>query len=205
MWFGDMVLDPVSGTIVSNELKRLEQALFDADWAEATERLGHEPTTSDLGRTPAQRRADALVEMAIRSRTAPAGGKRPEPVFTVLVGWETLKGRICELANGTMVAPGALVPWLDEARLERIVFDAKGRPIDVGVSQRLFTGATRRAIEVRDRECTHPTCDVPSEDCQADHIVPWSMGGPTTVDNGRMACGFHNRERHRHLRRRDDP
>jgi hypothetical protein len=121
------------------------------------------------------------------------------------MGWETLRGRICELADGTVVAPGTLLPYLDVAWLERVVFDAQSRPIDVGAAQRLFTGATRRAIEVRDRQCFHPTCEVPSAECQADHVVPWAAGGPTTVDNGRMACGFHNRNRHRHEGRRDDP
>ena len=48
-------------------------------------------------------RADALVEMAIRSRTVPADGRRPEPLFSVFVGFETFAGRICELANGTVV------------------------------------------------------------------------------------------------------
>ena len=30
MWFGKMTFDPVNGTIVNNELKRIEQQLFDA-------------------------------------------------------------------------------------------------------------------------------------------------------------------------------
>lgn len=53
MWLGAMTLDPLSGTIVSNELARLEQLLFDADRAEATERLGRTPLACELGRTPA--------------------------------------------------------------------------------------------------------------------------------------------------------
>jgi hypothetical protein len=195
LWFLDGVLDAIAGTVVSDELARLEDELFKAEWADAKVRLGREPTCADLARTPAQRRADALVEMAVRSRTAPSDGRRPEPLFTVLVGWETLKGRICELANGTVVAPGALVPWLGSAWLERVVFKSPARVLDVGVAQRLFKGATRRAVEVRDQECFHPTCDVPASRCQVDHIVPFSAGGPTTQVNGRLACGFHNRAR----------
>ncbi len=42
MWAGDLLLDPISGVIVAGELARLEQQLFQADWAEATERLGRE-------------------------------------------------------------------------------------------------------------------------------------------------------------------
>jgi hypothetical protein len=197
MWFGEMVFDPVSGAIVSAELKRLEQELFLADWAEAKARLGHEPGILDIGRSPQQRRADALLEMAIRSRTAPPDGRRPEPLFSVFVDYETFAGRICELANGTVVSPGSLVPWLDRAWVERIVFEGPSRVKDVGVHRRLFEGATRRAVEVRDRECFHPSCDERVDDCQIDHIEPYSWGGPTTVDNGRVACGPHNRARHR--------
>ncbi len=193
MFYADGTLDPINGTIVNDELSRLERELFEADWTDARHRLGREPTVVDLLRAPAQRRADALVEMAIRSASAPTGGRRPEPLFTVLVGWETFNGRICQLANGSVVAPGALVPWLKAAWIERIVFDSPSRVIDVGVTRRLFTGATRRAIEVRDQECFHPLCDEPAPQCQGDHIVPYAAGGPTTQDNGRMACGFHNR------------
>ena len=196
-WFGEMVFDPIAGTIVASELKRLEQELFESDWAEAKARLGREPGIFDLARTPAQRRADAMVEMAIRSRTAPADGRRPEPLFSVFVGYETLSGRICELANGTVVSPGSLVAWLDQAQVERVVFDGPSRVIDVGVRRRLFAGATRRAVEVRDRECFHPSCEERVDDCQVDHIEPYAWGGLTVVDNGRMACGFHNRARHR--------
>ena len=53
----------------------------------------------------------------------------------------------------------------------------------------------RRAIELRDRNCQHPYCDVVADRCQVDHIVPWRSGGPTVQWNGRLACGRHNRSR----------
>ena len=77
MYLGQMTLDPISGEIIANELDRLEAELFDQDWKEARARLGFDPTVSDLARTPGQRRADALQEMAIRSRSMPAGATRP--------------------------------------------------------------------------------------------------------------------------------
>jgi hypothetical protein len=197
IWFADGVFDPVNGAIVANQLKRIEDELFDADWAQARTRLGGEPTVADLARTPAQRRADAVVEMARRAGAAPPDGRRPEPLFSVLVGYESFAGMICELANGTVVSPGSLRPWLDGAWVERVVFDGPSRVIDVGVARRLFTGATRRAVQLRDHECFHPFCDVASSDCEVDHVQPWSAGGATTQANGRPACGFHNRARHR--------
>ncbi|HEX2193148.1 MAG TPA: HNH endonuclease signature motif containing protein [Acidimicrobiales bacterium] len=195
MWFLDGAFDPIAGEILAAELRRLDDGLFAADWAEARQRVGEEVRARDLRRSPAQRRADALVEMATRSATAPPGGRRPEPLFSVHVGYETFAGTLCELANATMVTPGTLVPWLERAEIERVVFDSPSRVIDVGVRRRLFGGATRRAIEVRDRECFDPSCDVPAERCEIDHVRPWAEGGLTTEANGRPACPFHHRRR----------
>lgn len=221
MWFGQMTLDPVSGTIVGDELDRLERLLFDAEWADSRERLGREPAVSDLPRSPSQRRADALVEMATRSKSAPNDGRRPVPLFTVLVDYETLHGRISQLEDGTVVPPGSLLPWLPGAHVERAGFKVGGR-VEIGApsklssltgaaleravftpmtraeipsSSRLYTGSTRRSIEVRDQTCTHPTCDVRASRCQVDHIQPYSVGGLTTQENGRLLCGRHNRMR----------
>jgi uncharacterized protein DUF222/HNH endonuclease len=194
MHMGKMTLDPISGAIVGGEWDRLEHELFQADWAESKERLGHEPTVDDLSRTPAQRRVDALVEMATRSRTAPADGRRPAPLISVFVGYETLHGRMCQLSNGTVVTPGSLLPWLEEAYIERAVFQPGAR-VEVSETSRLFKGATRRAIELRDRQCSDPSCDEPLSRCEVDHIEMASQGGPTTQENGRLLCGYHNRLR----------
>jgi hypothetical protein len=193
-WLGQMTLDPISGSIVAGELNRLEHDLFEADCAEAKERLGRTARIDELARTSGQRRADALVEMATRSRTAPAEGIRPAPLFSVFVGYETLHGRILELENGTVLPPSALTPWMDSAYFERAIFTL-GNRVDVSVRARLFTGGTRRAIELRDRMCTHPHCYEPAESCQVDHIETYASGGLTTQENGRLLCGFHNRLR----------
>jgi Domain of unknown function (DUF222) len=197
MWVLDGSLDPIDGAAVATALQRIEQELFDADWADARARVGEHATSAHLARTPAQRRADALVEMARRAGAVPADARLPEPLFTVLVGYETFAGRICELANGTVVTPGGVARWLDEAWIERVVFAGPDRVKNVGHRRRLFTGATRRAVEVRDLECFHEFCDVPADQCQIDHVQPYADGGPTIDTNGRAACGFHNRRRHR--------
>jgi hypothetical protein len=193
MWFGQLTLDPISGTIVAGELDRLEQLMFATDWAKAKGATGREPVLSDLARSPGQRRADALVEMATRSRMVAEGARRKGPLFSVLVDYTTTD-RVCELANGTVVSPGALVPWLTEAHLERVVF-LPSRRVEVSEKARLFTGAIRQSIEIRDRECTHPYCDIEASKCQVDHIIPSAAGGLTTQENGRLLCGFHNRQR----------
>lgn len=193
-YLGGITLDPIAGAIVAGELARLERALFDADRAKATALLERTPLVGELERTGAQRRADALVEMARRSAACDDEGRFPAPLVSVLVGYETLHGRICELANGTVVSPGSLLSYLDEAMVERAVFKGQAR-VEVGAATRLFSGATRRAVELRDRVCQHPYCEVRAERCEVDHIVPAAAGGPTTQENGRLLCGFHNRLR----------
>jgi Rieske Fe-S protein len=193
----DGMLTPVAHATVGAALDRIEGELFAADRAEARDRLGDLATAANLARTPAQRRHDALVEMAERATTAPADGLRPRPLVTVLVGLETFTGRVCELADGTVVAPGLVAGLLDRAVVERAVFDGPDRVLAVGQA-RLFTGAVRRAIEIRDRHCTHPGCTVPAHRCDVDHIVPAAEGGPTSQANGRLLCPPHHRWRHRH-------
>jgi hypothetical protein len=135
--------------------------------------------------------------MARRAGAVPEGARRPEPLFSVFVGYETFAGRICELAGGSVVSPGSLVPWLDQAWVERVVFDSPDRIKNVGVHRRLFAGATRRAAQVRERECFHEFCDQPAADCEIDHVQPWSEGGLTIDENGRPAYSWHNRWRQR--------
>lgn len=95
------------------------------------------------------------------------------------------------------------MPWLDGADVERVVFDGPSRVVDIGVTQRFFRGATRRAVQVRDLECVDATCDEPWGRCEVDHVVPASRGGLTTVANGALRCAFHNRAKGATLT--DDP
>jgi hypothetical protein len=194
MFLGKLTLDPITGAIVHGELSRIEAELFEEDRAKAKEELGREPRAEELWRAPGQRRADAFAEMATRSATAPANGRRPEPLFTIMVGYETMHGRISQLADGIPMAPGSFLSFMDAAYFERIVFAPDAR-VECSVTSRFFTGATRRAIEVRDQQCTHPYCDEPADRCQIDHIKPYTEGGETTQENGRVMCGYHNRLR----------
>ena len=178
-------LDPISGTIVNDELTRIERELYLADKRDGTVR------------TAAQRRGAALVEMATRSATAPSAGRRPKPLFTVLVGDDTMSN-LCELANGTVVTPGQVFQYAGNADLETVLFDGPSTVISVS-HRRTFTGRLRRAIEVRDRHCRHTSgCDVPADQCDVDHIVPHAADGPTSQFNGKLECQPHNRDSERH-------
>jgi hypothetical protein len=94
---------------------------------------------------------------------------------------------------------------LSAAQVRRLACDAQvipavlggdGQVLDVGRSRRLFTGAIRRALVLRDGGCAYPACDRPARWCQGHHIVSWLFGGPTSVDNGVLLCGPHHRAVH---------
>jgi hypothetical protein len=185
------VADPLAGAVIEEELNRIAHQLGRDDWDSQRD---CPDGNGDPARTSDQRRLDALVEMARRSAGAGDDVTSPRPLFTIVVDYPTFTARVCELFNGMPVPPGAVARWLTEADIERIVFDGSSRVIDVGRRRRFFTGALRRAIEVRDRHCTHPDgCDVPAEHCDADHIVPYADGGETIQKNGRLRCPPHNR------------
>jgi hypothetical protein len=188
-------LTAVCKATFGSALERIEKELFDADWAEARASCGDASTAADLARTPAQRRHDALVEMAIRATTAPAEGKRPRPLLSILLGYDQFT-HVCELADGTLIAPGTVASLLSDADIERVVYDGPSRVLDLGRA-RSFTGAARRAVELQHRHCTGRGCTLPAHLCQIDHLWRHADGGLTRPDNGEPKCGFHNRQRER--------
>jgi 5-methylcytosine-specific restriction endonuclease McrA len=178
-------LGPIDGHIIDNELRRLERQL------QLTDR------TEGRHRTPAQRRAAALVEMATRSATTPADGQRPAPLFSVVIGNQAFE-HLCEIGYRTVLRPEHLTNHLDQAAYETLLFDGPTTIVSVS-RQRTFTGTLRRAIQIRDRHCQHPSgCDEPAERCDVDHIRPTSRGGRTSQADGRIQCWTHNRNPHFH-------
>ena len=175
----DGVIDPVGGEIFRTELERIREQLRLQDLRDGVER------------SVQQRRADALVEMAMRAATAPADGLRPRPLFTVTIGIEHFNW-MCHSAAGTVMAPDLLIPLLSDADIERVVYDPPNRNISAS-RRRRFTGAIRRIIEIRDRHCQHPSgCDEPANRCDVDHVVP-HPDGITCLCNGQLLCAHHNR------------
>jgi hypothetical protein len=163
----DGYLEPLAAATVNGALEAIERELFAADWAAAKEVNGDAVTVAHLVRTAAQRRHDALVEMAQRAMTAPEDGQRPAPLVTVMVDYPTLAGRVCELAgSGAVVAPGDIVELLarDDTLIERVVFDGANRVRDIS-SARSFRGSLRRVLDVIHRRCAHDTCYVAGHRC----------------------------------------
>jgi hypothetical protein len=193
-WGGEFVLTgtmgAVQGTVFGTELKRQYDLLFKADWAEAKERLGRDPIDAELGRTPRQRRLDALLVMAERSATGPEAGRKGAILACLLLGPDAARW-LCEFTTGTRIRPGQAAPHVDDLLFETFLFGAGMK--DVSVSpQRLFLEALRRAAQALGRQCFHEFCDRPAADCQVDHRKPYSKGGATAIWNSQPGCAPHN-------------
>lgn len=86
------------------------------------------------------------------------------------------------------VTSGALARMSCDALFERVVLDAKGAVLDLGLPVRLASPAQRRALAARDRGCIAPGCDRPPSWTEAHHVQWYSRGGPTDVSNMCLAC-----------------
>ena len=187
-----------AGEEFANALTAITEELFAVDWARARERLGRTPAVAELDRTAPQRRHDALVVMARRAMAAPAGAKQPRPLLVVHIGGDAgMFGRLCELSSGIVLTPGEAARYLGVADLERAVHEPPDR-VRVSERTRLFRGAERRAVELRDRYCTFPGCRVPAERLRHRPRHPLRPGRPDQPGERRRQVPTHHPGRRRH-------
>lgn len=150
------------------------------------------PAGPDHDRTPAQRRADALVEVAaaaIKAEQLPQLSGAVAAVDVVIPLADLVAARGIVLPGTGGILPGAQVGMLAcDAAVGRILLGPDSLPLDVGRAERLFTPAQRRALAVRDRGCRFPGCTRPARHTEAHHLVPWLDGGPTDLANDMLLC-----------------
>ncbi len=186
---------------------RFVDAEWQADWAVARARLGDAASPSDLPRTEAQRRADALVAMAraaVTNTTAP--GATPRPTVDVLVDQDSLetwlaggspspnryRNVVCRTRSGRRLHPDDAVNAALVGHVRRVVYDASGTVIDLGRRSRLFRGSAREAVMLLLTTCVWVGCDRPVHWCDADHSTGWKAHGATVPRQGQPLCHGHN-------------
>ena len=68
-------------------------------------------------------------------------------------------------------------------------------PLSIGRSSRAVSTGIRRAINIRDGQCMFPGCDC-NKFLDAHHIVHWSNGGETSMENLIEVCHYHHVQLH---------
>jgi Domain of unknown function (DUF222)/HNH endonuclease len=153
-------------------------------------------------RTPPQRRADALHEICrqwldLADRPSVAG-ERPHVAVTVdapaLAGASSGAGDLDRVGAVDVTVARQLSC---DASVMRVVMAGRSQPLDVGRRTPVVPPAVRRAVIVRDRTCRFPGCDRPHTWCDAHHVVHWTEGGSTSLQNLLLLCRRHHGMIHR--------
>lgn len=101
-------------------------------------------------------------------------------------------------ADGGEVQHGPLLtgPELDrvacDARVQVVLHDHRGRPVDVGRTRRVVPPWLDRIVRRRDGHCRFPGCDRHHR-AQVHHLQHWTADGRTDLDNLALLCPFHHR------------
>lgn len=163
-------------------------------------------------RTPGQRRADALRELA-ESPPSDTGGPRAAPsTVVVTIDHDALMDKVSALADAGLHERSLTSPWADldgtpippaiarrlacDAKVLPAVLNGEGRVMDVARARRLVSPAQRSALAIEQPSCAFPNCTVSWRRCEAHHIRPWSEGGPTDLDNLAHLCPTHHGTAH---------
>ncbi|GAB4070075.1 HNH endonuclease signature motif containing protein [Angustibacter speluncae] len=148
-------------------------------------------------RTRGQRRADALVTMAELAGAHlrlphEDGVKTAVPRVVVHVDADQ---QAATTTTGQQVSPGTLARLVCDAILEKVMLSC-GRVVSMSTLGRLATPAQRAALAARDGGCVWPGCTAPPSLCEAHHVIWWSRGGPTTIENLALLCTRHHTQIH---------
>ncbi len=150
-------------------------------------------------RTPAQQRADALVELCRVGVAHAEDGPGPlHADIAVHVDIADIERRggtelADEIRAGAGGLPKATLRRLTcDARISRVITSGPSQVLDVGRATRTISKPLRRALEARDRGCAWPGCDRPASWTQAHHIKHWADDGETSLANTISLCTGHH-------------
>ena len=175
------VIDPEGGAALKTAIDSLSK------------RLG----TNDQ-RTPKQRRADALVEIAhhaMNQGTLPRrNGVRPHMTITTTI--EGLKAELgapaSDLMAGMPVSSKTVQRLACDGTLSRVL-KADSMVVDVGRATRAVSPAQWRALKARHTSCCFPGCDRPINWTSPHHVEFWSRNGHSNLRNLLPLCYHHHR------------
>jgi hypothetical protein len=177
----DGSLDPEGGAVVERALRL------------AT------PDRSDLPRSPAARRADALVDVCrffLDHQQAHAGGRHRPHVNVVVELKDLVDGRGGRVVDGPMIDGPTVSRLFCDSAVHRVVMSGRSSILDYGTSTRTIPAPLWNALVIRDEHCRFPGCDRPSTWCEGHHVVWVTQDGPTELANLVLLCARHHHVLH---------
>jgi len=195
IWIGDLGggVSEIHGSLFSPDAHALEKRL-NALSATVCE---HDPRSSE------QRRADALGALAAGAdrlgcrcgRPDCAAGKRPAAtpvVIHVIAEQATIDGcgsaPASEVGADALITPELVAELANSAKLVPLVHPGDAPPEPGYVPSRALADFLR----CRDLTCRWPGCDRPAQECDLDHTIPYTDGGPTHASNLKCYCRTHH-------------
>ncbi len=160
------------------------------------------PPAADDWRSTAERRADALTDIARRQldsgRLPEVGGQKPHLMITV--DMTTLRkepgSRAAELEWAQPIPAETARRLACDCTITPVLRGAESHQVEAGLSSRVIPPAMRRALIVRDKHCRFPGCDRPVAWTDGHHLKHWADGGPTLPVNLALLCGRHHYATH---------
>ena len=156
---------------------------------------GAPPVFEDL--RPEQRHLVGFTELLKNCQGTGTGSVTPE--FIVTLDYDKLVSGaplFATTAHGLPLPAAAARTALCNAGVLPMVLGSKSEILDLGRSQRLFPKHMKKALQAKFRGCAYPGCSMPAGRCEADHLVAWEDGGPTSLENGCLFCPMHHHARH---------
>ena len=174
---------------------------FDAEGGAVVATALRLATTDDADdtRTPATRRADALVDVCrffLDHQHSRAGG-RHRPHLNVVVDIDALaEGAGGRVIGGPALDGDSVSRLLCDCSLHRVLMAGRSAILDYGTSTRTIPAPLWSALVIRDEHCRFPGCDRPSTWSEGHHVRWVTHGGATELDNLVLVCTRHHHRLH---------
>ena len=99
--------------------------------------------------------------------------------------------------GGVPLGPRSLSALLCTSRLTRLLLSPAGHPLDSSPTARQLSRRERRALEHRARyRCERHGCGRPAAVCVPHHVVPFALGGLSTLHNTVLLCASCHHQLH---------
>ena len=148
-------------------------------------------------RSPQRRDHDALATLArlgLEAGDQPGFSGSPVGVLVTIparILEERLREEWLTLPSGMRIGAETARRLACDAEILPVTLGSAGEVLDIGRATRQWTSAQRRAAWLEQGgHCAFPKCQ--RRCVELHHIVWWSLGGHTSLDNGAWLCSFHH-------------